>query len=224
MRSIYPRGSAFAAVDRIRRVSVGTPRARATALPRPSVNHAEVMGEYQFVGHERTVGSRFFPAIVVFVRQCVSKKRRQRVFMTYAQSFAVCRLNFKRDSAFAVLKETVLAVERDRCDGTRRTRVSRLWLSLDEDAVIEIAGGGRGPDNAGEADWPRYAPRLYQPLSGSLVTTQSAVPMKRALSCSWCRGTGNHKTPTASPSMTFSKIGPSFTSRGGNGFSSCMRA
>ena len=85
MRSIYPRGSAFAAVDRIRRVSVRTPRARATALPRPSVNHAEVMGEYQFVGRERTVGSRFSPAIVVFVRQCVSKKRRQSVFMTYAR-------------------------------------------------------------------------------------------------------------------------------------------
>ena len=112
MRSIYPRGSAFAAVDRIRRVSVGTPRARATALPRPSVNHAEVMGEYQFVGHERTVGSRFSPAIVVFARHCVSEKRRQRDFMPYAPFFAVCRLNFKRDSPVAVVKAAVLAVNR----------------------------------------------------------------------------------------------------------------
>jgi hypothetical protein len=62
------------------------------------------MGEYQFVGHDRTVGCRFSPAIVVFVRHCVSEKRRQRDFMPYAPFFAVCRLNFKRDSPVAVVK------------------------------------------------------------------------------------------------------------------------
>jgi len=74
MRSIYLRGGLIAAVDHIGRVSVGTPRARATALTPPRLNHAEVMSEYQFVGPGRMAGRQFSPAIVVFGRHYVTGK------------------------------------------------------------------------------------------------------------------------------------------------------
>jgi hypothetical protein len=50
------------------------------------------MDEYQFMARGRTVGSWFSPVIVVFMRHCVSEKRRRRDFVAYAQLFVLCRL------------------------------------------------------------------------------------------------------------------------------------
>jgi hypothetical protein len=103
MRSIYLRGGILAAVDHIRRVSVKTPVRERLIDPAP-VNHAELRGEYQFVGRGQIVGSGFSPAIVVFGRHCVAGKRRRPDFIVSRPSIAVGSLNFKRCHASPLSK------------------------------------------------------------------------------------------------------------------------
>jgi len=66
-------------------------------------------------------------------------------------------------------------------------------LTADGLAVIDLAAVGAEIEPAGVGILRHHA------VGG---------PMKRALSCSWWRGTGNFSTSTSSPSITFSKIGP----------------